>query len=138
MWGRRRGANLIDTPDLDAFFTRLDHLNGEQLLSLRAAWLSTSRAAHEDAWTTVRAVAARGGLGKEIDRVRAKAISWSTRGTDTIPYQLNNDFTWRQIKAEAGEAIVDAALAIALGARLDSATYGLLIGPWLRATEVGS
>src|ERR1035437_8106405 len=123
MWGRRRGANLIDTPETDGFFARLDPLNQEQLLSMRAAWQSTSRSAHEDAWTTVRAVAARGGLGKEIDRVRAKAMGWSTRGTDAIPYQLNNDFTWRQIKAEAGEAIVDAALAIALAARLDAETH---------------
>jgi hypothetical protein len=61
-------------------------------------------------------------------------MSWITRGTNTIPYQMNDDFTWQQVKNEAGEAIVDAALAISLGSRLDAPTHALLIEPWLRAT----
>jgi len=61
MWGRRSGVNLLDTDEMAAFFERLDHLNQEQLLALRAAWRSTSREAHEEAWAAVRAVgAARG------------------------------------------------------------------------------
>jgi hypothetical protein len=38
-----------------------------------------------------------------------------------------------QIKMEGGEAIVDAALAVALGSRLDEASRSVLIEPWLRA-----
>jgi hypothetical protein len=42
---------------------------------------------------------------------------------------------WQQIKMEAAEAIVDAALAVALGDRLDAQSHDILIEPWLRATE---
>ena len=41
MFGRRRGLNLVDTPEMDAFFDRLDRMNGEQLLAIQAAWQST-------------------------------------------------------------------------------------------------
>ena len=135
MWGRRSGVNLLDTEEMAAFFDQLDHLNEGQLLGLRAAWRSTSREAHEEAWTAVRAVGARDGLSKEIDRVRNRALAWASRGSNTIPYRISNDITWQQIKTDAGEAIVDAALAMALGSRLDGASRKILIGPWLRVTE---
>jgi hypothetical protein len=135
MWGRRRGVNLIDTAEMDAFFARLDHLNQEQLLSLSAAWRSMSSSEHEDAWTAVRAVGARDGLTKEVERVRKKALAWSTRGSDAFPYSINTEIAWSQSKMEAGEAIVDAALAVALGGHLDPQIHDVLIEPWLRATE---
>ena len=136
MWGRRGRANLIDTPAMEAFFEKLDHLNQEQLLSLGAAWHSLSRQEHEDAWTSIRAVGAREGLSKEIDGVRNKALAWATRGFDFVPYNRpNGNETWQQVKMEAGEAIVDAALAVALGSRLDGHSHDVLIAPWLGALE---
>jgi hypothetical protein len=135
VWGPRSGVNLLDTDEMAGFFERLDHLNQEQLLGLRAAWRSTSRESHEDAWAAVRAVGVREGLSREIDRVRNRALAWASRGSNTIPYRVSSDVTWLQIKIEAGEAIVDAALAVALGNRLDAASHKILIGPWLRATE---
>jgi hypothetical protein len=136
MWGRRRGVNLVDTPEMDAFFERLDHLSREQLLALDAAWHSTTRREHEQAWAAVRAAGDRAGLGAEIGRIRNKAMAWSTRGSNSVPYyRVNDDEAWLQVKMGAGEAIVDAALAVALGSRLDPATRDTLLGPWLRATE---
>jgi hypothetical protein len=136
MWGRRRGIDLIDTPEMDAFFERLDHLNREQLLALQAAWHATPRSEHEEAWAAVHAVGDRTALSKEIGRVRDKALAWSTRGSNSVPYyRVNDDEAWLQVKMGAGEAIVDAALAVALGDRLDAATRDVLLGPWLRATE---
>ncbi len=135
MWGRRGRVNLVDTPEIAAFFERLDHLNKEQLLSLHAAWQAAGRTAHEDAWTSVRAVGARDGLTREIERVRNKALRWASRGSDSIPYQLVDDSEWLQIKIDAGGAIVDAALAIALGDHLDEASHSALIGPWLQVTQ---
>ena len=136
MFGRRRGANLVDTPQMDDFFDRLDHLNREQLMALAAAWHSTTRPEHEQAWAAVRAVGDRTGLSREIVRVRDKAMAWSTRGSNSVPYyRVNDDEVWLQAKIGAGEAIVDATLAIALGDRLDPATQDTLLGPWLRATE---
>jgi hypothetical protein len=83
----------------------------------------------------VRVIGARDGLSKEIDRVRKKAMTWSTRGSDAFPYTLNVDLVWQQVKMEAEEAIVDAALAMALGGRLDQQSHDILMEPWLRATE---
>ena len=135
MRGPRGRVNLVDTEEMAAFFEQLDHLNLEQLRVMRAAWRSTSREAHEDAWTTVRSIGAREGLTREIDRVRNRALGWASRGSNTIPYRISDDVTWMETKIEAGEAIVDAALAVALGSRLDADCRSLLIGPWLRATE---
>jgi hypothetical protein len=136
MWGRQRGVNLVDTPEMDAFFDRLERMNGEQLLAMQAAWHGMTHLEHEEAWVAVRAVGDRAGMSKEIGRVRNKALVWSQRGSNSVPYyRVNDDYSWLQVKMGAGEAIVDAALAIALGDRLDAATRDVLLGPWLRATE---
>jgi hypothetical protein len=135
MWGRRRGLDLLDTMEMDAFFERLERMNRIQMLSLRAAWQAVSPLQHETAWAAVRAVGDREGLTDAIASVRAEALGWSRRGYDLISYQMNDETTALQIKMDAGEAIVDAALAVALGDRLDDATRDTLLGPWLRATE---
>ena len=135
MWGRQGRVNLVDTDEMTAFLEQLDHLSLEQLRIMQAVWRSTSRKVHEDAWTTVRSIGVREGVTKEIDRVRDRAIAWASRGSNTIPYRISDDVTWLKTKIEAGEAIVDAALAVALGNRLDADCRNVLIGPWLRATE---
>ncbi len=135
MWRRRSGVDLLDTQEMDAFFDKLDHLDEGQLLGMRAAWQSTDGAAHQEAWAAVRAVGAAEGLTGEIDRVRGKALAWASRGSNVVPYTFTDQITWLQIKGEAGEAIVDAALAVALGSRLDEASHDVLIEPWRRATE---
>lgn len=134
MWGRKRGVNLVDTPEMYAFIARLDRLNEAQLMAMRAAWSAIDRDEHEVAWAEVRAVGAREGLRKEIGRVRNKAMAWASRGRNTIPYWGDNDNRQR-IWLEAEEAIVDAALAVALGDRLDAQTREILMAPWLRVTE---
>jgi hypothetical protein len=135
MWRRRSGVDLLDTQEMDEFFAKLDHLDEGQLLGMRAAWQSTDGAAHQEAWAAVRAVGAAQGLTREIDRVRDKALGWASRGSNVVPYTFTDQITWLQIKMEAGEAIVDAALAVALGDRLDEASRNVLIEPWRRATE---
>lgn len=136
MFRRRRGVDLVDTPEMDAFFGRLEQLDQAQMMSLGASWHASNDRAREDAWTTVRAVGARDGLNSEIDRVRDRAEAWVSRASDLVPlYGLNDGELWLQAKSRAGEAIVDAALAIALGSRLDPATRDTLLGPWIRATE---
>lgn len=136
MWRRRRSVDLVDTEAMDDFFEQLDHLNEVGLLNMRAAWNAASRSEHEDAWTAVRAVGALHGLTDEIDRVRKKALAWASRGSNMAPeVRIGQVQNWSVIKLEAGEAIVDAALAVALGDRLDARHHDLLIGPWLSATE---
>jgi hypothetical protein len=136
MWGRRRGIDLVDTPEMDDFFERLEQLDQAEMMSLGAAWRAADGRAREDAWTTVRAIGARDGLSSEIARVRDRAKEFVSRASDLVPlYGLNDSDLWLQAKGRAGEAIVDAALAIALGDRLDAASRDALLGPWLFVTE---
>jgi hypothetical protein len=128
----RRGgkARLVDSEQLDAFFDALDHLDEAELLRMRAAWRSVGRPVHEAAWAGVRAVGDRDGLAGEIDRIRGRALAWASRGTNTRPTPISDDMTWLDIKHEATEAIVDVALGIALGDRLDEATRSTLMLAW--------
>jgi hypothetical protein len=135
MWGRKRGVDLVDTPEMDALFARLDRLNEAQLLAMRVAWLSGDRRTHEEAWKAIRIVGKRDGLTKEIDRVRDKAMVWVSRDTALAGYQFFGTSAWVQAKMGAGDAIVDVALATALGSRLDAPCRDVLIRPWLRVTK---
>lgn len=137
MWGRRRGVDLLDTEVMDAFFHRLNRLDEAGLMAMRAAWTSIESQKHEDAWAAVRAAGVRDGLTDEIDRVRKKAIAWATRGSNMAPeVRIGQSQNWQVVKLEAGEAIVDAALAMALGSRLDAPSRDLLLEPWASATEL--
>ena len=137
MFGRKRGVNLLDTDEMDAFFDQLNRLDESRLMGLRASWSSIASQQHEAAWAAVRAAAARDGLSDEIERVRRKAIAWATRGSNMAPeVRIGQSQNWQVIKMEAGEAIVDAALAIALGSRLDAESHDVLMEPWANATEM--
>lgn len=130
--------DLSETEAVDRFIDSLDFLNQEQLLGMTAAWRSADKQAREDAWTKVRATAAMAGLSKDVDHVRDRAMHWADRGTNVpTPYTLNRDDAWLQVRQGAAPAIVDAALAIALGNRLDEATRDVLLGPWLRVSDQG-
>jgi hypothetical protein len=130
----RRKPNLLDNDELNAFFNALDHLDNVELLRMSAAWRSVTRVTHEEAWAAVRAVGDRYGLSKEIDWVRKRAMAWASRGNNSIPYMINNNETWAQIKLDAEEAVVDVALGIALGDRLDEQTRATLLVAWDRPT----
>jgi hypothetical protein len=129
----RRKPNSLDSDELNAFFGALNHLDDVELLRMSAAWRSVARLTHEESWAAVRVVGARYGLSKEIDWVRKRAMAWASRGNNSIPYMINNNETWAQIKLDAEEAVVDVALGIALGDRLDEQTRATLLAAWDRA-----
>jgi hypothetical protein len=131
---------------MDAFFARLERINEAELMAMAAAWGSANREQRQDAWAVVRAVGKGQGLTKEIDRVRAHAVAWAARGDNLPPLfsfpavavgggAFGDRRVRLQLKMAASEGIVDAALATALGFRLDAQTRETLLGPWLRATE---
>jgi hypothetical protein len=130
----RPKPNPLDSDELNAYFDALDHLDGVELLRMSAAWRSVTKSTHEEAWAAVRAVGARYGLSKEIDWVRKRAMAWASRGNNSIPYAINDTETWATVKLQAEEAIVDAALAVALGDRLDEQARATLLATWDRAT----
>ena len=129
----RRKPNSLDSDELNAFFGALNHLDDVELLRMSAAWRSVTKSTHEEAWAAVRGVGARYGLSKEIDWVRKRAMAWASRGNNSIPYMINNNETWAQIKLDAEEAVVDVALGMALGDRLDEQTRATLLAAWDRA-----
>jgi hypothetical protein len=133
VFGLRRKPSVLDTDELNAFFDVLDHMGDVELLRMRAAWRAVPRRIHEEAWAAVRAVGARDGLSRDIDRVRKRAMTWAARGSDVVPYALSDSATWAQVKLEAEEAIVDVALGIALGDRLDERTRETLLAAWVGA-----
>jgi hypothetical protein len=135
MWRRRSRVNLVETDEMDAFLAWLDRLDDAQLMGLRAAWRSTSHRDHEKAWAAIRAVGRSQGLTREIDRVRDRVLAWSTHGNNMPAMSGLDRLVSDEIRPDAGEAIVDAALAVALGPRLDERTREVLMGPWLRVTE---
>jgi hypothetical protein len=119
---------------LNSFFDTMDHLEEVELLRMSAAWRSVARSTHEEAWAAVRTVGARYGISKEIDWVRKRAMAWASRGNNSIPYMIDNNETWAAAKLQAEEAIVDIALGIALGDRLDDQTRVTLLAASDRAT----
>jgi hypothetical protein len=129
----RPKPNPLDSDELNAFFDALDHLDDVELLRMSAAWRSVTKSTHEEAWAAVRAVGARYGLSKEIDWVRKRAMAWASRGNNSIPYMIDNNETWAAVKLQAEEAVVDVALGIALGDRLDEQTRATLLAAWDRA-----
>jgi hypothetical protein len=133
MFGRKAPANRVDIEALERFFEALDRLDMEQLEALRTAWQAIPKDRHETAWANVRTVAERDGLTGDLDRVRARAIDWTKRGSIQPGRGLPDYRTWIQLKIGAAEAIVDAALAHALGDRLDAQTRETLLGPWIGA-----
>jgi hypothetical protein len=130
MLHRRSKSNVIDTVRLDAFFEALDHLDQVGLLRMRAAWAAVDHHDHEDAWTAVRTAGALNGFGGDIDKVKNRAMAWSTRGNNAIPYLQDNNPSWAQTKLEAAEAIVDVALGVAFGKLLDEKVREILLAPW--------
>jgi hypothetical protein len=120
---------------LDSFLARLDHLDQSQLLALRASWHAISAETHESAWEAVRGVAKAQKLQADVDLIRDSAMHWATRGDNRPPiYHLAmDDEMLNQIRSGAAEAIVDAALAVALGPWLPPDARATLIGPWERA-----
>jgi hypothetical protein len=124
-----RPLRLVETNELDSFFRRLDRLDIQELLRMRAVWHSIGMPEHEKAWAEVRKAGIRAGLSDEIEEVRVRVLDWTTY--DAAPYRyLDSNPMWIQAKAEAAEAIVDAALGIALGDRIDARARETLLTPW--------
>jgi hypothetical protein len=127
---------LAESVAMDRFIDSLDLLDEPTLMVMVAAWGAISHRDHEAAWAEVRRVADREGLQGEVQEVRERAVRWSYRGSNipAMPYSLQSEDQWVGLRREAAPALVDAALGIALGDRLDEFTSGVLLGPWISAT----
>ncbi len=130
MFGRNRGLDPLRSAEMVRFFEALDRLTADQLGALDLNWHAIPRADHEAAWAAVREVARRDGLTESVDRVRRAALDWTARGSNR-PSRGEPDYRyWIELKIRASEAIVDAALAYALGSSLEPGAAEVLLAPW--------
>jgi hypothetical protein len=120
-----------DLPDLDGFLASLDALRETDLLTLAAGWSGADRRAHEDAWTRVVAAAAANGMTDRVRAARQAALDWAIKGTNfPWPDAGYMEDMKLHIRRGAAPALADAAVAIALGDRLDSESADTLLAPW--------
>ena len=129
---------LVESEAMNDFIGSLDLLNEANLMVLVASWGAVAQRDHEAAWAEVRRVATDDGLDADVKAVRDRAMQWAYRGTNipAIPYSMMSDDEWLRLRREAAPALVDAALAVALGDRLGQSARNVLLAPWLRATQV--
>lgn len=131
---RRRSdaEDIAETAAMDRFIDQLDRLDDGQLLALTAAWRAVDEETRDDAWTAVRATAARLRLTHGVDAVRERAMRWAMRADNRPPlyHVVADDVLHNQIRADAAGALVDTALGIALGMRLDPGSRATLLSPW--------
>jgi hypothetical protein len=83
-------------------------------------------------------VGVRDGLATEIDEIRERAMAWASHGDDGMPYAFGDNEMWAQLKNEAAGAVVDIALGIALGDRLDEQTRETLLAARVGTDETSS
>jgi hypothetical protein len=117
--------------ELDRFLASLDALDETDLLTLAAGWNGAEKSAHEDAWTRVVAVAAATGMTERVRAARQAALDWAIKGTNfPWPDAGYMEDMKLHIRRGAAPALADAAVAIALGDKLDRESADTLLGPW--------
>ena len=129
---RRTSATPLQTAEIAAFFDQLDRLNQEQLLSLGASWQAREKLPHQDALTQAVAAAGEFGLTAQMEEARDQAVRWALHGpSDLWAVTLQDERL--QLRRQAAPTLADAAVAIALGDRLNDGARALLLEPWANA-----
>jgi hypothetical protein len=134
--GNGNSNSKLAEADVERFFAALDGVRESQLMVLTAMGRNLDRAEHEEAWKEVRRAADANGILREVQAIGDRAMHWASRGTNIPPLQPvpGDHELWVATRMQAAPAIVDAAVAIALGNLLDEASREILLGPWLVAT----
>ena len=133
----REVENIAESEPVDRFFEYLEHAEADLLLALSAAWRAVEEQAREEAWTRVHDAAKRTRTERGVETVRDRAMHWAGRSGYSygeITAYGGGQPLWGDVRRQAAPALVDAAVAIALGRRLDSASREVLLGPWIAAT----
>ncbi len=119
-------------PELDALIAGLPSLDAGQLFAL-AGEHSADDPAREAAWEAVRQVVKAGHLERDLDGVRADVGTWATH-LGSLTGQLigtgMSDEPLSEARLAAAGAVLDAAVAMLLGDRLEERDRAALMGPW--------
>jgi hypothetical protein len=117
-------------------------LDSGALLMLGAEPSPTEAAEHARARAAARAGVARRGLSSELERVGAEIVRWSGVGGAGsgvyAPVSAPGDLLLADLRRQALPALLDAAMALALGDALDPASRETLLVRWQLVTGTGA
>jgi hypothetical protein len=117
---------------LDTLFARLPRLDRGDLLALAAAH-AQGDPEREEAWKNVRDAVSVDHLEPDLDRVRSRIGTWATHLSALTVQQLGaglSDQLLADARREAAPAVLDAAVAFLLGARISDGDRAALMRSW--------
>lgn len=126
--------SLGTNAELDALFDRLPGLDRGELFALAGAHGSRD-SAREDAWAAVRRAVSADHLERDLDRLRSEVGAWATHLGSITGQEAGSglsDLFMADARRAAAPAVLDAAVALLLGARLEDHERAVLLGPWNR------
>ena len=121
--------------ELDALLARLPSLDHGDLLALAGARGVEDRE-REGAWKTVRQMVSADHLERELDLVRSEVGAWATRLGPLTVQQLGSAASNESMvdaRRDAAPAVLDAAAAYLVGAKLPDRDRASLLRPWVSA-----
>jgi len=120
---------------LVALFERLPGLDRGELFALAGAH-RTVDSARQDAWKAVHEVVTADRADRDLDRLRTEVGAWASHLGSITGQEAGSglsDLLMADARRAAAPAILDAAVAFLLGARLPERDRDVLLGPWRRA-----
>lgn len=125
---------MVPNTELIALFDRLPGLDRGELFALAGAHRSND-SARQDAWKAVLEVVAANRAERELDRLRSEVGAWATHLGSITGQEAGSgmvDVLMADARRAAAPAILDAAVALLLGARLTERDRTVLLLPWTR------
>jgi hypothetical protein len=124
-----------DVSGLDAFLDLLPDLNAAELLAIAAAHRDQDAAALVHARREAELQVGRLGRTSELDRVVGRISQWAisvapASGVFAGPVGPARDPLLAEARAQAGSALVNAAIAVAFSPHLDRSTTDVLLAAW--------
>jgi hypothetical protein len=117
---------------LEALFGRLPSLDQGELFELAGAH-DAEDPVRAQAWTSVQEVVSADHLERDLDEVRSEVGAWATRLGTIAGQQIGSGMSNQLLgdaRRAAAPAVLDAAVALLLGARLPESERAALLGPW--------
>ena len=119
-------------PELEALIARLPFLDRGELLAL-AGERQPEDPAREAAWESVREAISASHTEDELERLRSEVGAWATHLGAITGQEAGSgmsDLLMADARRAAATAVLDAAVALLLGARLSEQDRAALVRPW--------
>ena len=119
-------------PELEALFARLPLLDRGELLALAGA-RQPDDPDRETAWASVRDAITASHTERELEQIRSEVGAWATHLGAITGQEAGSgmsDLLMADARRAAATAVLDAAVALLLGARLSERDRAALVRPW--------